>query len=149
MTPAPRPTTRRRDPVNAPTSVAQQPAAVPQQLAAVPQQLAAVPQQPAAVPQQPAALLHSPGQRIVHGNAPFVAEFGSAAVGLPAREALPDLPATAFQVVDRVLAAGRPLACWLTVAGERRRLTVAPRRDPESGEIYGVALRLAHEANTA
>ena len=65
-------------------------------------------------------------------------------MGLPAREALLDVPATVFEVVDRVLAAGRPLACWLEMSGERRRLTVAPRRDPETSEIYGVAIRLAH-----
>lgn len=93
--------------------------------------------------QEPVALLYGPGQRIVHGNAAFVAEFGGNKVGLPAREALVGLPAAAFEVVDRVLAAGRPLACWLDIAGERRRLTVAPRRDPETAEIYGVAIRLA------
>ena len=94
--------------------------------------------------QQPVALLYGPGQRIVHANPAFVAEFGAIAVGLPAREALPDLPPLVFDVVDRVLRLGRPLACWLDVAGERRRLTVALRRDPETSEIYGVALRLAH-----
>jgi hypothetical protein len=92
------------------------------------------------------ALLYGPGQRIVHGNAAFIAEFGGGAVGLPAREVLLGVPARLFEVVDRVLAGGRPLACWLEVAGERRRLTVAPRRDPETGELYGVAIRLAHEA---
>jgi hypothetical protein len=96
--------------------------------------------------QQPVALLYGPGQRIVHGNPAFVAEFGKGTVGLPAREALLDLPALVFEVVDRVLATGRPLACSLDVAGERRRLTVAPRLDPETGEIYGVAIRLAHGA---
>jgi hypothetical protein len=85
----------------------------------------------------------------VHGNAAFVAEFGANKVGLPAREALLDVPAAAFKVVDRVLAGGRPLACWLMVAGERRRLTVAPRRDREMGEIYGVAVRLAHAADAS
>ena len=94
--------------------------------------------------QEPVALLYGPGQRIVHGNAAFVAEFGAGKVGLPAREALLDVPAAVFEVVDRVLAAGRPLACWLEISGERRRLTVAPRRDPETSEIYGVAIRLAH-----
>ena len=93
--------------------------------------------------QEPVALLHGPGQNIIHGNAAFIAEFGAGKVGLPAREALVDVPVTVFEVADRVLAEGRPLACWLEVAGERRRLTVAPRRDPETGEIYGVAIRLA------
>jgi len=99
--------------------------------------------------QEPVALLYGPGQRIVQGNAAFVAEFGANKVGLPAREALLDVPGIAFEVVDRVLAAGRPLACWLEVAGERRRLTVAPRRDPETSEIYGVAIRLAHQGSSA
>ena len=90
------------------------------------------------------ALLHGTGQRIVHGNPAFVAEFGGGLVGLPAREVLVALPASAFEVVDRVLASGRPLACWLDVRGERRRLTVAPRTDPETGEVYGVAIRVAH-----
>ena len=97
--------------------------------------------------QQPVALLYGPGQRIVHGNPAFVAEFGAGTVGVPAREAMLGVPARVFEVADRVLAAGRPLACWLVVAGERRRLTVAPRRDPETGEIYGVALRLGREAS--
>ena len=100
---------------------------------------------PGVAAQQPVALLYGAGQRIVHGNPAFVAEFGSGAVGLPAREVLLDVPPLAFDVVDRVLRTGRSLACWLVIAGERRRLTVAPRRDPETDEIYGVALRLAHE----
>jgi hypothetical protein len=95
--------------------------------------------------QQPVALLYGPGQRIVHGNPAFVSEFG-ASVGLPAREVLLDAPPKLFDVVDRVLASGRPLACWLELRGERRRLTAAPRTDIESGEIYGVAIRLAHDA---
>ena len=94
--------------------------------------------------QEPVILLYGPGQRIVHGNPAFIAEFGAAAVGLPARESLVGLPPRVFEVVDRVLSEGRPLACWLEVAGERRRLTVAPRRDVETGEIYGAAVRLAH-----
>jgi hypothetical protein len=90
------------------------------------------------------ALLYGPGHRIMHGNQAFVAEFGGGAVGMPAREALVALPARVFDVIDRVLEAGRPLACWIDVGDERRRLTVAPRRDPETGDVYGVAIRLAH-----
>jgi hypothetical protein len=93
--------------------------------------------------QAPVALLYGPGQRIVHANPAFIAEFGLAGVGLPAREVLVGVPPTLFGVVDRVLAEGRPLACWLQVDGARRRLTVAPRRDPETSEVYGVAIRLA------
>jgi hypothetical protein len=71
-----------------------------------------------------------------------VAEFG-AAIGSPAREVMVDVPPRLFEVVDRVYQEGKPLATWVEVAGERRRLTVSPRRDPENDEIYGVAVRLA------
>jgi hypothetical protein len=57
-----------------------------------------------------------------------------------------DVPPRLFEVVDKVYQDGKPLACWLDVGGERRRLTVTPRRDPETTEIYGVAIRLAHGA---
>ena len=109
--------------------------------------MSAAPRPPAPTAQEPVALLYGPGQRIVHGNRAFVTEFGGGLVGLPAREVLVGLPVRAFEVVDRVRDTGRPLACWLEVRGERRRLTVAPRTDPETGEVFGVAIRLAHAAS--
>jgi PAS domain-containing protein len=93
--------------------------------------------------QQPVALLFGRGHRIVHANPAFVAEFGAGCVGLPASEALTAWPHRVFSIVDRVLQDGRPLATFVEIGGRRRRLTVAPRRDPEDGEVYGVALRLA------
>lgn len=93
--------------------------------------------------QQPVALLYGRGSRIVHANPAFIAEFGAGCVGLPASEALPEWPRRVFDVIGRVLDAGRPLATYVEIRGARRRLTVAPRRDPEDGEVYGVALRLA------
>jgi hypothetical protein len=104
-----------------------------------------VPASAASRAQAPVALLYGSGQQIVHANPAFIAEFGASGVGLPAREVLVGVPPTLFHVVDRVLAEGRPLACWLEVAGSRRRLTVAPRNDPETGEVYGVAIRLAFD----
>jgi hypothetical protein len=95
--------------------------------------------------QQPVALLYGPGHRIVHTNPAFVAEFGVIPIGVPASEALVEWPPVVLEVVDRVLTGRRPLAAWVTVQGSRRRLTVAPRADPETHEIYGVALRLARE----
>ena len=80
---------------------------------------------------------------IVHGNPAFIAEFGAGCVGLPATEALPDWPKRIFDVIDRAYDAGRPLATWVSIGSARRRLTVAPRTDVETGEIYGVAIRLA------
>jgi hypothetical protein len=82
---------------------------------------------------------------IVHGNPPFLAEFGEHAVGLPAAEALLSLPGIAFDVIQRVYVRGTPLACWIEVSGERRRLTAAPRRDPETKDVYGVAIRISGE----
>lgn len=81
----------------------------------------------------------------MHANPAFIAEFG-ACTGMPAEEALVGLPRRVFEVVDRAFEIGRPVATWVTIAGARRRLTVAPRTDPETGEIYGVAIRLATEA---
>jgi hypothetical protein len=94
-------------------------------------------------PPQPVALLYEPGHRIVHANAAFIAEFGVIPIGVPASEALIDVPAVVFEIVDRVIVSGRPLAAWVEVRGARRRLTVAPRADPETAEVYGVALGLA------
>ena len=98
---------------------------------------------PVGARQQPVALLYGRGSQIVHANPAFVAEFGAGLVGLPASEALPEWPRRVFEVVDRVLEGGRPLATWVEIGGRRRRLTAAPRRDPEDGEVYGVAVRLA------
>jgi hypothetical protein len=91
---------------------------------------------------RPAAICLGPGHVVVHGNPAFLESFGPAAVGLPAREVLLDLPAGAFELMDDVLNEGRPLAGWLTLAGGDWRLTVAPRRDPETDEVYGVMFHL-------
>jgi len=96
----------------------------------------------AAARQSPAAILHGAVHVIVYGNRPFLAEFGEESVGLPAVEALLDLPPAAFELMDRVYRHGRPLARWVTVRGRRRRLTVVERRDIGTGEIYGIALHL-------
>ena len=48
----------------------------------------------------------------------------------------------AFEIMDQVFTEGRPLATWLPGPGEDWRLTVAPRRDPETGETYGVTFHL-------
>jgi hypothetical protein len=82
---------------------------------------------------------------IVHANPAFVVTFGATSLGLPATEALPDWPRRVFDVIDRAFDTARPVAAWVTIAGVRRRLTVAPRTDVETGEIYGVAIRLAAE----
>ncbi|MFL5721054.1 MAG: hypothetical protein ACJ778_11345 [Chloroflexota bacterium] len=79
---------------------------------------------------------------IVHGNPAFVEAFGSTAIGQPAREALLDLPPKAFELMDLVYSTGKPGACAVTTAKGPRRLVVAPRRDPETGEVYGVTIHL-------
>ena len=91
---------------------------------------------------RPAALCSGPGHLVVYGNPAFVARFGAQSVGPPAREGLVGLPPAAFALLDRVFARGRPLARWIRLGAEEWRLTAAPRRDPETQEVYGVAFHL-------
>lgn len=90
----------------------------------------------------PAAFHYGAGHMIMHGNAAFVAEFGRGVVGQPAREALLGLPPKAFELMDLVYSTGKPGACQVQTADGPRRLVVAPRRDPGTGEIYGVSTHL-------
>ena len=90
----------------------------------------------------PAAFHHGPAHMIMHGNPAFVARFGATAIGQPAREAMTELPRAAFELMDRVLREGRPLARRITTSSGDRRLVVVPRRDPETGEVYGVTTHL-------
>ncbi len=90
----------------------------------------------------PAAFHLGPGHVIVHGNPPFIEAFGADVVGQPAREALVGLPAAAFELMDVVFREGRPLARRVRTSDGDRRLVVVPRRDPETGETYGVASHL-------
>lgn len=53
-----------------------------------------------------------------------------------------DLSADAFAVLDAVYESGRPFARWIRRGGSDWRLTVAPRADPETGEVYGVRFHL-------
>lgn len=86
----------------------------------------------------PAAFHFGEGHRIMHGNPAFVGRYGGASIGQPAREAMIDLPPSAFALFDRVLAEGRPLARRIVLADGPRRLVVVPRRDPGTDEVYGV-----------
>ena len=82
------------------------------------------------------------GHMIMHGNPAFIEAFGAHAIGQPAREALIGLPPKAFELMDLVFATGKPGACQVTTAAGPRRLVVVPRRDPETGETYGVTTHL-------
>lgn len=90
----------------------------------------------------PAAFHYGPAHVIMYGNPPFLDLFGAASVGVPAREAMAELPGPAFDLMDRVFREGRPLARRITTPAGVRRLVVVPRRDPENGETYGVATHL-------
>ncbi len=92
--------------------------------------------------QQPAAIVHGPGHRIVHANEAFRAELGRGVLGMPAAEAIVDFPPAAFAVLDLAYREGRAVACRVTVRGTARRLVVAPTRDLETGEVYGLRLHL-------
>ena len=88
------------------------------------------------------AFHYGPGHMIMHGNQAFLDEFGPGCVGQPAREVMLDLPAEAFDLMDLVYREGRPFARRIATPGGERRLVVAPRRDPENGETYGVVSHL-------
>jgi hypothetical protein len=85
---------------------------------------------------------------VVYGNPAFIAAFGKQAVGVPARETLLDLPRGAFSLMDTVLDRGKPLARWIRFRGEEWRMTAAPRRDPGTGEVYGVAFHMRARSDT-
>jgi PAS domain-containing protein len=91
---------------------------------------------------RPAGMTVGPGHVVVYGNPAFRAIFGEAAVGLPARESMLDLPADAFALLDTVLETGRPLARWIRRDGREWRLTAIPRREPGSDDVFGVAFHL-------
>jgi hypothetical protein len=97
----------------------------------------------------PAAFHLGAGHLIVHGNPAFVEAFGADAIGQPAREALLDLPPKAFELMDLVFRTGVPGACRVVTARGPRRLVVAPRQDPETGETYGVTTHLRAIGDTA
>ena len=87
-------------------------------------------------------MLYGAGHVVVHGNAPFRELFGSSCLGLPAEEALLNLPHAAFALMDLVYREGRPLALQIALDGATWRLTVADRRDVGTGEVYGIAIHL-------
>ena len=91
---------------------------------------------------RPAGYCRGAGHLVVYGNPAFVATFGSAVVGMPARESLLGLPPAAFALFDIVLARGRPLARWIEFRGQEWRLTVQPRIDPVEGDTYGVMFHM-------
>jgi hypothetical protein len=91
---------------------------------------------------RPAGIAMGAGHVVVYGNPAFRSMFGSGAVGLPARESMLGLPPAAFGLLDTVLSEGRPLARWVERADGTWRLTAVPRRDPETGAVYGLAFHL-------
>jgi len=91
---------------------------------------------------RPAGFANGAGHVVVYGNAAFRAMFGEAAVGLPARETMIDLPPEAFALLDSVFIDGRPLARWVERSDGIWRLTAIPRRDAKTGDVCGVAFHL-------
>lgn len=91
---------------------------------------------------RPTGLCVGAGHIVRYGNAAFRDQFGDGAVGIPAREGLVGMPPEAFALLDAVLERGRPLARWIARPSGRWRMIAAPRRDPGTGEVYGVAFHL-------
>ena len=92
--------------------------------------------------QRPAGMCLGSGHLVVYGNPAFVSTFGPHCVGMPARETMLGLPSEAFELLDAVLAEGRPLARWIAIGTDQWRLTAMPRLDFESGGAYGVSFHL-------
>jgi hypothetical protein len=92
--------------------------------------------------QRPAGMCVGSGHLVVYGNPAFVAAFGGHCVGMPARETMLSLPPEAFDVLDAVLAEGRPLARWIAIGRDDWRMTAMPRLDFETGRVYGVSFHL-------
>lgn len=90
----------------------------------------------------PAAFHYGPGHVVIYANPAFQREFGERCLGLPAREVMLALPHEAFEVMDLVLRNGKPLARRIRTTAGVRRIVVAPRADPENGEVYGVVSHL-------
>jgi hypothetical protein len=99
-------------------------------------------ERPPSTSPSPAAFHYGAGHMIMHGNPAFIDAFGANALGQPAREALIGLPPKAFELMDLVYATGKPGACQVSTPSGLRRLVVVPRRDPETGETYGVTTHL-------
>ena len=94
----------------------------------------------------PVAMCIGAGHVLVYANPALITRFGRECVGLPAREALLDLPSTAFTLLDAVLQRGRPFARWVSYDGDNWRMTVVPRIDPITGDTYGVSFHLRPRA---
>jgi hypothetical protein len=90
----------------------------------------------------PAAFHDGAAHMIRWANPPFLALFGEGVLGLPAREAMTGLGRGGFELMDRVLREGRPLARRVATPSGPLRLVVVPRRDIETGETYGVTTHL-------
>jgi hypothetical protein len=96
---------------------------------------------------RPAGMCLGPGHLVVYGNPAFIATFGRSCIGMPARETMLSLPPEAFDLLDSVLAGGRPLARWIVVDGEDWRMTATPRREFEPGDPYGVSFHLRRRSD--
>ena len=90
----------------------------------------------------PAAFHDGPAHIIRWANPPFVDIFGDGCRGLPAREVMTGLSRAGFELMDRVLREGRPLARRVATPAGDRRLVVVPRVDVEDSEVYGVVTHL-------
>jgi hypothetical protein len=101
-----------------------------------------------AVPAGHPAAFHDGAAHIIRwANPPFLALFGDGVVGLPAREAMTGFGRVGFELMDRVLREGRPLARRVGTPSGELRLVVVPRVDVETGVAYGVATHLRAETN--
>src|SRR4051794_41951757 len=79
---------------------------------------------------RPAGFCVGAGHVVMYGNPAFVARVGERCLGMPAREAMVDLPEAGFEVFDAVYSGGRALARWGTIDGAEGRR--CPRGAPQA-----------------
>jgi hypothetical protein len=96
---------------------------------------------------RPAGMCMGAGHLVVYGNPAFVERFGPHCLGMPAREVMLGVPEAAFVAFDAALTNGRAVARWVTIDDEEWRVTVRPRVDPETDEVFGVAFHLRLRAD--
>lgn len=90
-------------------------------------------------PPEPAG---SAAAQVIPHPAAFLAVFGAGIQGLPVREAMTGLSRRAFDLMDRVLREGRPLAMRVTAPVGERRLVLVRRKDVETDETHVVTTHL-------
>jgi hypothetical protein len=99
------------------------------------------------IPSRPAAFCFGRAHVVTHGNEALLERWR---VRRSARSrSAGRTSAQGVRLMDTVLDRGKALAAWIRLDDEDWRLTVAPRVDPETQEVYGVTIYLRAGSDSA